>query len=137
MTKTEIEQRKAWKKEHMQKIKETYEKINLKHMYDFAKKVAEQQAQKELEKYPNGEPEFSCGFAWVNVYGLRKNSKLVKKFEEIGFRWNDYKKCLGMSSYDILDYNGQCIMVKEAGCEAFATACRQYGLNIFAGSRLD
>ena len=58
MTTTEIEKRKAWKKAHMQKIKETYEKINLTDMYDFAKKVAEQQAQKELDKYPNGEPEF-------------------------------------------------------------------------------
>ena len=77
MTKTEIEERKAKRKAYFQKMKETYEKIDLHQMHDFAKKVADQQAQKELSKYPDGEPEFSVGFAWVNVYGLRKNSKLV------------------------------------------------------------
>ena len=137
MTKTEIEERKEKRKAYLKWIEETYEKIDLHQMYDFAKRKANQQAQKELDKYPDGEPEFSCGFAWVNVGGLRKNSKLVKKFQEIGFRWDDYKKCLRMSSYNIIDYNGQCIMVKEAGCEAFVDVCREYGLNIRADSKLD
>ena len=137
MTKTEIEERKAKRKAYFQKMKEKYEKIDLHQMHSFAKKVAEQQTHKEIDKYPDGEPEFSVGFAWVNVYGLRKNSKLVKKFEEIGFKWNEYKKCLGMSSYKILDYNGQCIMVKEAGVHAYADVCKNYGLDIYAESRLD
>ena len=59
MTKTEIEERKAKRKAYFQKMKETYEKIDLHQMHDFAKKVADQQAQKELSKYPDGEPEFS------------------------------------------------------------------------------
>jgi len=136
MTKTEIENRKVQRNAYFQKMKEVYESINLKEMHDFAKRKANQQAQKELDKYPNGEPEFSCGYACVNVYGLRKNSKLVKKFEEIGFEWDTYRKCLSLSSYDILNYNGQCIMVKEAGCEAYRDVCEKYGLKIHASSRL-
>ncbi len=136
MTKTEIENRKVQRKAYFQKMKEVYESINLKEMHDFAKRVANQQAQKELDKYPNGEPEFSCGYACVNVYGLRKNSKLVKKFEEIGFEWDTYRKCLTTSSYDILNYNGQCIMVKEAGCKAYRDVCEKYGLRVHASSRL-
>jgi len=78
----------------------------------------------------------ACGFAWVNVWGVRSNSRLGKTLQSYGFRkdytgslqlWNPSKA--GVQSVDIL----------EAGAEAFAQVLRdKLGLEkVYAGSRLD
>jgi hypothetical protein len=78
----------------------------------------------------------ACGFAWVNVYGVRSNSKLGKALQAAGFRkdytgslqlWNPSKA--GVQSLDIL----------EAGAYAYAEVLRdKLGLEkVYAGSRMD
>jgi len=78
----------------------------------------------------------ACGFAWVNVYGVRSNSRLGKTLQSYGFRkdytgalclWNPSKA--GVQSVDIL----------EAGADAYAKVLRdKLGLEkVYAGSRLD
>ena len=77
-----------------------------------------------------------CGFAWVNVWGVRSNSKLGKALQAAGFRkdytgslqlWNPSKA--GVQSLDIL----------EAGAYAYAEVLKQkLGLEkVYAGSRMD
>ena len=77
-----------------------------------------------------------CGFAWVNVWGVRSNSKLGKALLAAGFRkdytgslqlWNPAKA--GVQSLDIL----------EAGAYAYAEVLKQkLGLEkVYAGSRMD
>jgi len=78
----------------------------------------------------------ACGFAWVNVWGVRSNSKLGKALQAAGFRkdytgslqlWNPSKA--GVQSLDIL----------EAGAYAYAEVLKaKLGLEkVYAGSRMD
>ena len=79
--------------------------------------------------------QFACGFAWVDVYVDRTNSKQAKELIKAGFR-KDYKpRCL--SFWNPGNLNVQNIDIKEAGAEAMATYLRSLGLNAYAGSRLD
>jgi hypothetical protein len=78
---------------------------------------------------------YACGFAWVNVYVDRTNSKQAKELLAAGFR-KDYKpRCL--SFWNPGDLPVQNIDIKEAGADAMATYLRSLGLNAYAGSRLD
>jgi hypothetical protein len=78
----------------------------------------------------------ACGFAWVNVWGVRSNSKLGNALKAAGFRkdysgalnlWNPAKA--GVQSLDIL----------EAGAYAYAEVLKEkLGLEkVYAGSRMD
>ena len=78
----------------------------------------------------------ACGFAWVNVFGVRSNSKLGKWLQAAGFRkdytgalslWNPSKAAV--HSLDIL----------EAGAYAYAEVLKaKLGLDkVYAGSRMD
>jgi hypothetical protein len=77
----------------------------------------------------------ACGFAWVEVYVDRTNSKQAQELIRAGFR-KDYKpKCLSM--WDPAGLPVQNIDIKEAGAYAYAEYLTQLGLNAYAGSRLD
>ena len=78
---------------------------------------------------------FACGFAWVDVYVDRTNSKQAKELIAAGFK-KDYKpKCL--SYWNPGDLPVQNVDIKEAGADAMATYLRSLGLNAYSGSRLD
>jgi len=94
-----------------------------------------QNAAKEFtDKYFGGQDGGPCGFAWVNVYQVRKNSKMGKALAEVGFRksydgglqlWNQW-------------YRGQSVDAAEHGAVAYARVMQQeLGLDCYAGSRLD
>ena len=79
--------------------------------------------------------QFACGFAWVDVYVDRTNSKQARELIAAGFK-KDYKpKCL--SYWNPGDLPVQNVDIKEAGAEAMATYLRTLGLTAYAGSRLD
>ena len=95
--------------------------------------LAEQASQAMYAKI--GGDRFACGFAWVEVYVDRTNSKQAKELIKAGFR-KDYKpKCLSM--WDPAGVPTQSISVKEAGAQAYATYLQGLGLRAYAGSRLD
>ncbi len=77
-----------------------------------------------------------CGFAWVNVWGVRKNSKLGQALQAAGFR-KDYTGalCLWNPSKAAV----QSIDILEAGAEAYARVLKEkLGLEkVYAGSRMD
>lgn len=90
-------------------------------------------AKEALNKYGDRD---ACGFAWVNVYGVRSNSKLGKALQSYGFSksytgalqlWNPSK--MGVQSIGIL----------EAGAYAYAEVLKdKLGLDkCYAGSRMD
>jgi len=98
-----------------------------------AKQAAEQASMALYQKF--GRDAGMCGFAWVDVYVSRTNSKEAKELIAAGFR-KDYKpKCLSMWNPGGLGV--QNIDIKEAGAEAMADILRKAGLNAYAGSRLD
>jgi 4-hydroxyphenylpyruvate dioxygenase-like putative hemolysin len=82
-----------------------------------------------------GGDKYACGFAWVEVYVDRTNSKQAQELIKAGFR-KDYKpKCLSM--WNPGDVNVQNVDIKEAGAWAMANYLNTLGLKAYAGSRLD
>jgi hypothetical protein len=82
-----------------------------------------------------GGDRFCCGFAWVDIYGIRANSKLGKQLESFGIKKDSWKKC--HSLWDPAGLPVQNIDIKEAGAYAFAKVLESYGFRAYAGSRLD
>jgi hypothetical protein len=87
------------------------------------------------DKHFNGSDGGACGFAWVNVYKVRSNSKLGKALATVGFRksytgglqlWNSW-------------WPGQSVDAADHGATAYAAVLKQeLGIDeIYAGSRLD
>ena len=76
-----------------------------------------------------------CGFAWVEVYVDRTNSKEAKELIAAGFK-KDYKpKCLSM--WNPSGLGTQSMTPKEAGAWAMAEVLRTAGFRAYAGSRMD
>jgi hypothetical protein len=86
-------------------------------------------------KHFNGSDGGACGFAWVNVYKVRSNSKLGKALQEVGFR-KDYSGALQLWNKW---WPGQSVDAAEHGATAYAITLKQeLGINeIYSGSRLD
>lgn len=82
----------------------------------------------------HGEPLY-CGFAWVDVFVDRTNSKEAKLLKEIGFKNSWRRKCLNLWSPG--GYNGQSMDVKEAGAHAYAEVLSKYGFKAYMGARAD
>ncbi len=112
-----------------------FETIRVQMAHVKAMDAAQKAARAFSEKYFNGGDGGACGFAWVNVYGVRSNSKLGKALSEVGFRksyegglqlWNKW-------------WPGQSIDAAEHGATAYATVMKEeLGLDrIYSGSRLD
>ena len=84
-----------------------------------------------LEQY--GEHAY-CGFAWVNIYGIKGNTKLGKRMKAAGFE-KDYT-----GAYSIWNPSGlgtQCMYTKEQGAYAAAKVFSAAGFTAYAGSRAD
>ena len=99
-----------------------------------AKHEAYLAASKFFKEKLGGEDKYSCGFAWVEVYGVKGNTRLGKAFKAAGIR----KSYTG--SYQIWNpagYGCQNIDTLEAGAEAAAKVFEKYGFRAYAGSRLD
>jgi hypothetical protein len=78
----------------------------------------------------------ACGFAWVNIYGVRSNSKLGKALASQGFR-KDYSGALCL--WNPSGFPTQSISILEAGAYAYAEVLKnKLGLEkVYAGSRMD
>jgi len=78
----------------------------------------------------------ACGFAWVNVWGVRSNSKLGNALKAAGFR-KDYTGALSL--WNPSKAAVQSLDVLEAGAYAYAEVLKEkLGLEkVYAGSRMD
>jgi hypothetical protein len=99
-----------------------------------AKKAAEIASTTYLTEKLGGEDNFPCGFAWVNIFGVKGNTKQGKAFKAAGIE-KDYN-----GAYSIWNPGGlsvQNVDVKEAGASAAADVFTSYGFKAYSGSRLD
>ena len=99
-----------------------------------AKQAAREAAEKFFQEKLGGVDQYSCGFAWVEIYGVKGNTRLGKAFKAAGIT----KSYTG--SYQIWNPAGlgvQNIDTLEAGAEAAAKVFEKYGFRAYAGSRLD
>ncbi len=77
----------------------------------------------------------ACGFAWVNIWGVRSNSRLGKTLQTFGFR-KSYDGSLQL--WNPSGAATQSISILEAGAEAYAKVITErLGVKAYAGSRLD
>ena len=75
-----------------------------------------------------------CGFAWVNIWDIKGNTRLGKRMKAAGFT-KDYT-----GAYSIWNPSGlgtQCMSTKEAGAQAAAKVFKAAGFKCSAGSRAD
>ena len=109
------------------------EQVQLAHTKALA--AAESAARAFSQKHMNGRDGGACGFAWVDVYKVRSNSKLGKALQTVGFR-KSYTKTLQLWNKW---WPGQSIDAAEHGAVAYATVMKQeLGIQeCYAGSRLD
>ena len=109
-------------------------------LVDTAKKAAEQAQAKFLAEWTAntggneyGEPMY-CGFAWVNIYKIKGNTKLGRAMKTAGYT-KDYTGAYQI--YNPAGYGGQSMDVKEAGARAAAKVFEQYGFTAYPGGRAD
>ena len=81
-----------------------------------------------------GRDQFACGFAWVDVVGVRSNSKLGRQLQTLGFR-KSYTRSLQL--WNPSGYGCQNIDTLEHGAVAYASVLKDHGIEAYAGSRLD
>jgi hypothetical protein len=110
--------------------------FNLEAVQDACNEAAQQArtaAKEFLQKHGDRD---ACGFAWVNVWGVRSNSKMGKALQAAGFR-KDYTGSLQL--WNPSKAGTQSLNVLEAGAEAYAQVLRdKLGLEkVYAGSRMD
>ena len=80
-----------------------------------------------------GEPMY-CGFAWVNIYGVKGNTKLGRAMKSAAYE-KDYTGAYQI--YNPAGYGGQSMDVKEHGARAAALVFEHYGFRAYMGSRAD
>ena len=95
--------------------------------------AAEQAAAQAYERNGNNDWD-ACGFAWVNIHGVKGNTKLGRALKAAGVR-QDYTRAF--SIWNPGGYGGQSISIKEAAAQAAARVLKGYGFTAYAGSRLD
>ena len=100
-----------------------------------AKTAARSAAEQFFQTKLGGQDQYACGFAWVDIFGIKGNTKLGKMLKAAGIERSDYKKCF--SIWNPSDHNCQNVDTKEAGAEAAAKVFEKYGFRAYAGSRLD
>lgn len=104
---------------------------NVDRIIEDAKMVAKLTTATYLAKHGDWD---TCGFAWVNVYEIRGNTKLAKRLKEVhGFNSESGRLTLWNPSQS----NTQSITAKEEGARAFAKVLQAYGVKAYAGCRMD
>ena len=99
-----------------------------------AKDAAKQAAYRYFQDKLGGVDQYACGFAWVNIHGVKGNTKLGKMLKAAGVR-QDYTRAF--SIWNPSEFGCQNVDTLEAGAEAAAKVFEQYGFTAYAGSRLD
>lgn len=106
--------------------------MDIQAIHNEAKTAAIQAENAHIARY--GEALY-CGFAWVDVFVARTNSKEAKELIKIGFKKSWRAKCLNL--WRPGGYNGQSMDIKEAGASAYAEVLSKYGFRAYCGSRAD
>ena len=87
----------------------------------------------ENTHFPNG-GWGACGFAWVDIFGIKGNTKLGRAMKAAGINksYNGAYQIWNPSKYPT-----QNVDTLEAGARAAADVFKKYGFTAYAGSRLD
>jgi hypothetical protein len=106
--------------------------MNFVDIHKEATEAAKKAADEMLARF--GGDRLMCGFAWVNVTGVKLSTKLGKEFAKCGFTKSYH------GGIDLWNPSGspvQNIDIKEAGAGAYAEVLRKHGFSAYPMSRLD
>lgn len=106
---------------------------NIETIHNEATEAAKAAANKFFQEKLGGRDQYACGFAWVTVFE-KANTKLGRRLKEIGFR-KSYSG--GLQLWNPSHFGCQNVDTLEAGAEAYAAVLKKYGIEAYAGSRLD
>lgn len=99
-----------------------------------AKNAAHQAARNYFHEVLGGRDQLACGFAWVNIYKVKGNTKIGRALKECGIR-PSYTG--GLQMWNPSNFGCQNVDTLEKGAEAAAEVFKRYGFEAYAGSRLD
>jgi len=99
-----------------------------------AHSAAHAAAAKFFKEKLGGKDQMCCGFAWVDIYDVKGNTKLGKALAEQGIR-KSYSG--GLQMWNPSKFGCQNVDTLEEGARAAAEVFKKYGFKAYAGSRLD
>ena len=99
-----------------------------------AKAAAYAAAKKYFREVLAGQDRFACGFAWVNIYGVKGNTKIGRALKECDIR-PAYSG--GLQMWNPSGFGCQNVDTLEKGADAAAEVFKRYGFTAYSGSRLD
>ena len=99
-----------------------------------AKQAARAAADKYFQEQLGGRDQGCCGFAWVEIFGIKGNTKMGKTLKAAGVR-QDYNRTFTI--WNPSEHGTQNIDTTAAGAYAAARVFEKYGFQAYAGSRLD
>ena len=99
-----------------------------------ASMAARDAAQLFFQTKLGGRDQYACGFAWVNIYGIKGNTKAGRALKAAGVR-QDYTKAFQI--WNPAEMRCQNVDTLEEGARAAAEVFKRYGFEAYAGSRLD
>lgn len=106
---------------------------NIEAIHNEATRAAEQAARKFFDETLGGRDQYACGFAWVTVFE-KASTKLGRRLKDVGFR-KAYGG--GLQLWNPSHFPCQNIDTLEEGARAYAEVLKKYGIEAYAGSRLD
>jgi hypothetical protein len=99
-----------------------------------AEQAAKAAATKFFQERLGGKDQYACGFAWVEIFNVKGNTKLGKALAAQGIR-KSYSG--GLQMWNPSKMMVQNVDTLEAGADAAAQVFKKYGFTAYAGSRLD
>jgi hypothetical protein len=99
-----------------------------------AKTAAYQAADQFFQDRLGGRDQYACGFAWVEIFGIKGNTKLGKMLTQAGVR-KDFSRTFIV--WNPSGYGCQNVDTLEAGAYAAAEVFKRHGFQAYAASRLD
>jgi hypothetical protein len=103
---------------------------NFEEIHQQALAAAQTATQNYLDQHGHAD---CCGFAWVEVFGVKGNTRLGRTMCSMGFRpMGGYLQLWNPSGSTT-----QAITAKEEGARAYATTLRNHGITAYMGSRMD
>ena len=111
-----------------------YEVTEINAIMEKAKAAAQTASLKYLNEELDGKDNYPCGFAWVNIHGIKGNTKLGRAMKAAGYE-QDYTRAF--SIWNPSGLGTQCMSTKEKGAYAAAQVFKDAGFTAYAGSRAD
>lgn len=99
-----------------------------------ARDAARAAATKFFQEHLGGQDRYACGFAWIDIFGVKGNTKIGRALAKEGIT-KAYSG--GLQMWNPSGLPVQNIDCKELGAHAAARVFEKYGFRAYAGSRLD